>query len=397
MIRALQLWLAPLLGAGLTLWAAIVALGAEAYAPLPRMLALRGRPEEGLPSVPRRLHLIRLALLLSAGALAAASVDWWARPPLEGLPRFLLAVLMVWLVGDLLPRVLAAIAPDLVTVLQSPARITLGVFDPLLRFMAWLEARLRGRTPARPADTPSPPEHEMLHGVFALREMTVAEVMTPRIDIVAVDLASDRAAVVERLRTTGHSRLLVYEEQPDSVVGVLYAKDLLPRGELEEDSDWRTLVRPAAFVPEAKTLADQLHDFQRGPSHIAVVVDEFGGTAGLVTLEDILEQIVGEIHDEYDVEEVAPILDQAPGRWVVQGGVPLAELEAHLDHSFAREDVDTVGGLVLAAIGHVPRVGESVDLGPYRISVELVTRRRVGRVIVEAVAPVAGDQEETGP
>jgi len=119
------------------------------------------------------------------------------------------------------------------------------------------------------------------------------------------------------------------------------------------------------------------------------VVDEFGGTAGLVTLEDVLEQIVGEIRDEYDVDEAAPIQEQAPGRWLVQGGVPLAELEAHLEHEFGREDVDTVGGLILAALGRVPRVNESVELGRYRLIVDQVVRRRVGRVIVEAVTPAS--------
>jgi magnesium and cobalt transporter len=232
----------------------------------------------------------------------------------------------------------------------------------------------------------------MFFGVFALADTTVAEVMTPRIDIVAVDLADGRDQVLDTLRQSAHSRLLVVDGHPDAVVGVLYAKDFLPG--LSEDTDWRSAVRPAAFVPESKTLATQLRDFQRGPSHMVVVVDEYGGTAGLVTLEDVLEQIVGEIRDEYDTDEVAPIVQQAPGRWVVQGGVALAELEGVLDHEFGREDVDTVGGLVLAVLGHVPRVGEAVDLGSFRLAVDQVSRRRIRRVVVEGVSPAhqaAGD------
>jgi CBS domain containing-hemolysin-like protein len=146
-------------------------------------------------------------------------------------------------------------------------------------------------------------------------------------------------------------------------------------------------------VPEAKTLATQLRDFQRGPSHLAVVVDEFGGTAGIVTLEDVLEQIVGEIRDERDTDEALPIVAQGPGRWQVQGGVPLAELEGTLEHQFGREDVDTVGGLVLAKLGRVPRVGESIDLGAFRLVVEQVARRRVRRVLVEASAPASANAE----
>ena len=135
-------------------------------------------------------------------------------------------------------------------------------------------------------------------------------------------------------------------------------------------------------MPEGKPLDRQLRDFQRGPSHLAVVVDEFGGTAGLVTLEDILEQIVGEIQDERDTDEVAPIQVVAEDQLRVEGGVALSELEGVLGHSFDREDVSTVGGLVLAEFGRVPRTGEAIDLDGYRLIVEQVIRRRVRRVAV---------------
>ena len=144
MIRLLQIYLAPLLGVGLTLWAAVVALAVEAYAPLPRMLAHRGRRDEtGVPSLPRQLHLIRLTLLLMAGAMAATAVGWWTRTRAEALPRLLLAVLLVWLVGDLMPRVLAALAPDAVGAVQGAARLSLRVFEPVLRLLAWVDRRTR--------------------------------------------------------------------------------------------------------------------------------------------------------------------------------------------------------------------------------------------------------------
>jgi CBS domain-containing protein len=220
-------------------------------------------------------------------------------------------VVLVWLVGDLLPRVLASLSPDLVEAGGAVATASLRLFRPLLRLVAWADRGGRGIHAA--PDTPPAPgaDREMLGGVFALRDMTVAEVMTPRIDIVAVDLADDRTEVVERFRQSEHSRLLVFDRSPDAVVGVLYAKDLLPG--LGDTGEWHPLIRPAAFVPEAKSLASQLLDFQRGPSHIGVVVDEFGGTAGLITLEDALEQIVGEIRDEYDTDEALLIQAQAAG------------------------------------------------------------------------------------
>jgi len=382
MMAALQLWLAPVIGAMLTLWAAAVSLASGGSAPLPRRLAAHLPEGRGEPSVARSLHVIHLALLLGAGAMAAAGVGWWLRTPAEATPRLLMAVMLVWLVGDLVPRVLAALSPELVSVASGPASASLRLFHPLLRVVAWADRGGRAPVVVEGRGAGGQPDREMMQGVFALRDMTVAEVMTPRIDIVSVDLSDSRAAVTETLRQSQHSRILVYDDSPDAVVGVIYAKDLLP-GLAQPEGDWHGLIRPAAFVPEAKSLASQLRDFQRGPSHLVVVVDEFGGTAGLVTLEDVLEQIVGEIRDEYDVDEAAPILEQAPGRWLVQGGVPLADLEAHLHCEFGREDVDTVGGLVLAVLGHVPRVGEQVELGPFRLTVDQLARRRVRRVVVE--------------
>jgi magnesium and cobalt transporter len=179
----------------------------------------------------------------------------------------------------------------------------------------------------------------------------------------------------------------VYDEHPDAVAGVLYAKDMLASiaGD-QADIQWHRLIRPAAFVPEGKTLDRQLRDFQRGPSHLAVVVDEFGGTAGLITLEDILEQIVGEIQDEHDTDEVAPIQEAPDSHLLVQGNTSLAELEAVLGHTFNREDVSTVGGLILALFGRVPRAGETVDLDGFRVMADQVLHRRVRRVQVFSMA-----------
>jgi len=269
---------------------------------------------------------------------------------------------------------------------------TLPAFGPLLRLVAWADARVQPASTATPSRHMDRGERDMLLGVFSLADTTVSEVMTPRIDIISVDLAEEREEVVRVLRSSEHARLLVYDGHPDAVVGVLNAKDMLA-GLTGDETSWRALVRPAAFVPEAKTLDRQLRDFQRGPGHLAVVVDEFGGTAGIVTLEDILEQIVGEIRDEYDTDEVAPIVEAGDDQWRVQGGVPLTELEAVLGHRFEREDVSTVGGLVLAEFGRVPRQGEAIELDGFQIVADQVIRRRVRRVLVRRV-PVAAPAGE---
>jgi CBS domain containing-hemolysin-like protein len=377
----LQLFIAPLLAALLTLWAAWFALAAEADADLPRALSGQLGREGTTGTLSRNLHVANLALLVLAGAAAGGAVAWWAWSPAVALVRLLLAVLLVWVLGDLVPRLLAAVAPELTGPARRAAAATLAPFRPLLRLAAWADERARARAPTRRARQSGTAQRDMLLGVFSLADTTVAEVMTPRIDIVAVDTAVDRDEVVKTLRTSEHARLLVYDGHPDAVIGVIYAKDILAIGP-EDPRPWRALIRPAAFVPEGKTLDRQVRDFQRGPSHLAVVVDEFGGTAGIVTLEDILEQIVGEIQDEYDTDEVAPIQVVSEDQWRVEGGVALSELESALGHSFDRDDVSTVGGLVLAEFGRVPRSGESIDVEGYRLVVEHVVRRRVRRIAV---------------
>ncbi len=397
MITFLQLFLAPLVAAALTLWAAWLALGAESDADLPRALGGDDAPETNGGSLSRNLHVAHLALLVLAGAAAGAAVAWWMRSPTGGLIRLVAAVGLVWIVGDLLPRLMGTVAPELTRPARRGAAATLAPLRPFLRLAGWADAKVRSRVPTDGSRNAGPAERDMLLGVFSLADTTVAEVMTPRIDIVAVDSSATREEVLETLRRSEHARLLVYDGHPDAVAGVIYAKDVLAG--LDDRTPWTAAMRPASFVPEGKTLDRQLRDFQRGPSHLAVVVDEFGGTAGIVTLEDILEQIVGEIQDEYDTDEVAPIQVVGPEQLRVEGGVALSELEGVLGHSFAHEDVSTVGGLVLAEFGRVPRAGESLDIQGYRLTVEQVVRRRVRRVGVQRIAEMApvGETEQAAP
>src|SRR5581483_10332588 len=177
-------------------------------------------------------------------------------------------------------------------------------------------------------------------------------------------------------------RLPVYDGTLDNVIGVVFAKDLVPLalgvGEAGPNARWQALVRPAAYVPETKTLDSQLRDFQRGPAHLAIVVDEFGGTSGLITLEDILEEVVGEIRDERDVDSSTEIRAEGNRYWV-DGRVTPDDLSAALGRTFEHPDVSTVGGLIYSALGRVPRAGEELTLDGFRVVVERVDRRRVAR------------------
>ena len=241
-----------------------------------------------------------------------------------------------------------------------------------------------------------PREQHMLHGVFSLGEIEVKDIMVPRVDMVGIEWDTPWAEVLARVRSSEHARFPVYADTLDDIRGILYAKDLLPAVIADEPppGGWHELVRPAtSFIPGPKPIDAQLRDFQASRTHIAIVVDEYGGTAGLVTIEDVLEEIFGEIRDEYDDEEPAIVQEEGRRFWVA-GEVPVDELHELLDEDFELEDVTTVGGLVYATLGRVPKAGEAFTLGSYRAVVEQVRRRRVKRVYFERIEAMAGREEE---
>jgi len=380
----MQQLLAPLGTVVALLWSALLALAAEASSEGPRGVGSEV-DGEALP-VARRLHVAHLIALFLAAIAGSGAVAWWTAASWSQGVRVVLVIGLIWVVGDLLPRVVAVLEPGFTHPAHRAAVRTLWLLRPVFRVVAWAD---RHGHP-RPRDARrGTVESNVVRGMITLPDSTVGDIMTPRIDIVAVDAADSRDHVVETLRRSEHARILVYDGNPDAVTGVLYAKDMLPALAAAAEAPWTTLIRPVPFVPEGKSLDRQLRDFQRGPQHLAVVVDEYGGTAGLVTLEDILEEIVGEIHDEYDTDEVDEIQQVRADTWIVQGEAPLADLEAELHHEFDREDVSTVGGLVLAEFGRVPRPRESIRVNGFRVTVDLMIRRRVKRVVVERLPPDA--------
>ena len=227
-------------------------------------------------------------------------------------------------------------------------------------------------------------ERDMLHSVFALGEKKVHEVMVPRTDIVAIDVNTPPQEVLESVVSAGHSRIPVYEGSSDQIIGVLYVKDLfrrLARG--EKDVTVRPFLRPAQFVPETKKVDELLREMQRAKVHIAIVVDEYGGTAGLVTIEDLVEEIVGEIRDEYDVEREL-VLPVSENEAVMDARVPFSEVQETfgIDSPEGVDEFDTLGGFVTHELGRLPKVGETVKSNGVKFVVESVDGRRVGRVRV---------------
>ena len=333
-----------------------------------------------------------------------------------------LVALFSIVVGELVPKALALAYPDRTALLLAgPVDILGRILSPLVRLLTFMTRALVrpfGADVSREAQITAEElkliverggdegvleaeEEQMIHAVIELGERRVHEVMVPRIDIVGLEADSDLATAVERIIGGGHSRLPAWERSVDDIVGVLYAKDLLPIlvTPADERPTVRSLLRPPVFVPESMTIDDLLHEFQRRKVHLAIVGDEYGGTAGLVTIEDLLEEIVGEIQDEYDEEEEMVVrLDDDRIRFDGRASVDDME-EAWEDLDLAslledREEYDTIGGLVFHRIGGVPQPGDVVRVDGLTITVESTDGRRVSKVLVTRTRPEDAPTED---
>ncbi len=201
----------------------------------------------------------------------------------------------------------------------------------------------------------------MIEGVLQVAEMQARDIMVPRAQMDVIDIRESPDQFIPTVIQTGHSRFPVIDENKDNVIGILLAKDLLRHYAGEEEFNVREMLRPAVFIPEAKPLNVLLKEFRKNRNHMAVVADEYGGVAGLVTIEDVIEQIVGDIEDEYDYDDVEDnIVPEKGGLYRVKALTEIADFNAHFDTRFSDHDFDTIGGLVLSRFGHVPKRGEQV-------------------------------------
>ena len=370
----------------------------------------------------RFLAVIQVAITFLgalASAVAAVSIVTFVAEPLRGvsfladqadtiallLVTFVVSVVSIVL-GELIPKGLALANPDRIALAVSgPITLFAKIVSPLVAVLVALTKLISRPFGIDPTRTPElsaaeirliveqgsqqgvleAEEEQMISAVMSLSDSKLHEVMVPRIDIVAIDQEASFDDAVTLVLTEGHSRTPLYKESVDHIVGILYAKDLLriiaaggPRPRL------RDIMRPALFVPESQSVDDLLHELQRRRVHMAIVLDEYGGTAGLVTIEDLLEEIVGEIQDEFDEEEPMKVLVR-DGEAILDGRADIDQLGELVDPALELEDdeeYDTVGGFVYHRIGRVPVVGDTVAVDPFKIVVIKVTGRRVGKVRV---------------
>ena len=354
-------------------------------------------------------HPSRLASSLMVGStmaqLAAAVVA--ARMAIEGLGfgrgevvAFLAVMVGILLAAEILPRVIGARHREACALWCAvPAYLWTKLLAPVGSLLARLpldragitQEELRMLVEAGEANGAlEAGEREMISSIFEFRETIVREIMVPRVDIRAVPARAKLMEIVDLLLREGHSRYPVYRETVDQVVGVVYVKDLfryIREGRMEITAE--EIMRPAYFVPETKKVDELFREMRQNHVHLAIVVDEYGGTAGLVTIEDVLEEIVGEIRDEYDVEEAPSLVRVDEFTALVDARMLLEDVNETLGLALPTDEVDTVGGLVYSRLGHVPAQGEEVTVNGVLIRVEEVAGHRIARVRIQKIAPQA--------
>ncbi|MFU8827121.1 MAG: hemolysin family protein [Brevefilum sp.] len=420
MTNTLLLWI--LLIVGLLLDLLVVSVKASySYARLPYLLNLREGREAviektvALIEAPRLRIGLDLALVLFHFALAGL----WAVILLSAKPDLGLGLLVIYLlIGMILVSVLEYTLAawvlddaeghairlqrlaDVIRVLFSPlSALMLAVLGPNAKrvtLASMTEEDLRNWVEVgQPEGSLEKGEREMIYSIFQFGDTLAKEIMVPRIDVLALDIHNSLGEARETFVRAGHSRVPVYEDTVDNVVGLLYAKDLLSLQQ-DQDSiaDHRDLLRLAYFVPESKKVDEVLADMQSRSMHMAIVVDEYGGVAGVVTLEDIVEEIIGEIRDEYDESEELPYTQVDEDEYIFQGRVDLDIFNEVMEMDIATDNADTIGGFIYGEIGDVPSGGEELHYDDLTLVVEQVVGRRIAKVRAKRIALGANSEDD---
>jgi CBS domain containing-hemolysin-like protein len=369
-----------------------------------------------------RFFIAALAALLFAPGLAEQFGAW---PPLAGYAYsaalfvvLALTALFVAGAGEVLPEAAVLRAPEQAALVFAPFVALLEwLLSPAVRILLWASGRVTApvagqRVPfvteeeiktlvdaGEEGGVLEEEEKEMIYSIFDIGDTVAREIMVPRIDVLALDVETPIPSAVDAVISAGHSRIPVYQGNIDNIVGLLYAKDLLRVWKEGGQASLRGLLRPAYFIPETKKADDLLAELQQKRIHMAVVVDEYGGVAGLVTLEDIVEEIVGEIRDEYDVNEESLYERVSDDEYIFDARIPLDEVNELLGLQLSSEDSDTLGGFIYGQLGHVPASGEKVPADATRFEVLTVAGRRIRKVRARRLPladPLQGTEADAG-
>jgi CBS domain containing-hemolysin-like protein len=384
------------------------------------------RLSDDLPRLNITRQILLLALRFAIAAVATLQIAQpliraedaagvFIVPELGYLAVLLPTALVTYMLGELVPQAFGQVYADQLAPAVMPAmRLLVFLLSPLTALFLSLSravTRMTGGEELAKAVTEEEimtlvdvgqqggtiedDEKEMIYSVLQFGETLAREVMVPRPDITAVEIDEPLSEAIKLFLESGHSRIPVYENEIDNIKGLLYAKDLLT---LLVDGGGttrpiRALMRPAYFVPETKRADALFEEMQERKIHLAVVVDEYGGTAGLVTIEDLVEEIVGDIRDEYDVNEEVEYTVLGDGEYVVDGGMNLEDLSAMLEIDLPNDENDSIGGYVYSKLGHVPEVGEVIEEPNLLMRVDAVENRRIRKVYIARRTP---PEAETG-
>lgn len=372
-----------------------------------RVLTLMEQPRQALITILLLNTLVNvMAAILAAVVTAQVAAEFGWNPALTVLIEVVALTFVLLVVSEITPKLIATRHAAAFSRRTSGLLLALHRFlRPISRGLARSTQRIQGSlgTTPRPLSsedlkamaeigeahgTIEEEERELIHSIVEFGETTVREIMVSRLDVVALPVKATLSEALDLIRTSGHSRLPLYLEHLDRILGVVYAKDLLPylnKADAPQQVDWTRIARAPLFVPHSKKLDDLLEEFRLKKTHMAIVVDEYGGTAGLVTMEDVLEEIVGDIRDEHDENEAVLYerIDETTYRF--EARIDLDELNDVLDLDLDTEsfDFETLGGLIFHVTGTIPDEGTEAEFGPLRMTVESVETHRIGQVRVE--------------
>lgn len=362
-------------------------------------LRLLSKPERLLSTILVANNTVNIAIIILSTFISSQLFDFSNNPVLAFIIEVVVITFLLLLFGEIMPKVYATRNQVRFTIIMAPALLLCSkIFKPLASllmlssFFVRRRAKLKSKnismtdlsdalelTSAEIKD-----DKEILKGIVRFGNITVSAIMCPRIDVTALDIKEGFAQILPKVIESGFSRIPVYSGSFDNIRGVLFVKDLLPHLSKPDAFKWQSLIRPPYVVPETKKINELLKEFQEKKIHIAIVVDEYGGTSGLVTLEDILEEIVGEIVDESD-EETPLYRELGAGQWIFDGKILINDFykvtgaEEALFEPFVGE-AETLAGLLLELLGEIPSKGRVIQVGGYTFTIETVEKRRIREI-----------------
>lgn len=377
------------------------------------VLKLYSNPEKLLSTVLVANNTINIAIVLLAAFLSARLFDFSDSPLLGFIINIIVITFILLFFGEVMPKVYSSrVHLKVALIMAVPLTVIQKIFSPVTSLLILSTSFVKKRTGVQRtsismddlsdalelASDDMDEDEKLLKGIVNFGNINVSAIMCPRIDVTALDIKSGFNSVVPVIVESGFSRIPVYSGSFDSVKGILYAKDVLPYTGNPENFKWQSLLRPPYFVPETKKINDLLKEFQSKKIHMAVVIDEYGGTSGIVTLEDILEEIVGEITDESD-EDALMYRKLDEKTFTFEGKILLNDFckIVSIDEDFfedVRGEAETLAGLILELTGEIPQKGKIVDYRHFRFSIESADRRRIKEIRAEIKQDKADEVKE---